>query len=113
MSFYSFERFSWIPVRGPTGTVEGIFNPSFEYVVHNSFSRPQTLRNSVFFLADALSRTTSRVVAERRLGTLRDLVQITLVSRNQQSYKDGCLESISKNPYDLPFAIVSIFKSNK
>ncbi|KAH9813703.1 hypothetical protein DFH28DRAFT_1128359 [Melampsora americana] len=82
-----YHSFSWIPVRGPTGQVEGILNPSFE--------------------------TTSRVVAERRLGTLRDLVQITLVSRNRISYKEGCLESISKNPYDLPFAIMYTCETKK
>ncbi|KAG0146679.1 hypothetical protein CROQUDRAFT_77426 [Cronartium quercuum f. sp. fusiforme G11] len=82
-----YHSFSWIPVRGPTGQVEGILNPSFE--------------------------TTSRVIAERRLGTLRDLVQITLISRNRASYREGFLESISKNPYDLPFAIMYTCESRK
>ncbi|MBW0462467.1 hypothetical protein O181_002182 [Austropuccinia psidii MF-1] len=82
-----YHSFSWIPVRGPTGRVEGIFNPSFE--------------------------TTSRVIAERRLGTLRDLVQITLMSRNRNSYKQGCLESFSKNPYDLSFVIMYSCQTKK
>lgn len=76
----TYHSFSWIPVRGPTGKVEGILNPSFE--------------------------TTLRVIAERRLGSLRDLVQISLVSRNSASYKERCLESFTKNPLDLPFVIM-------
>lgn len=83
----SYHSFSWIPVRGPTGNVEGILNPSFE--------------------------TTLRVIAERRLGSLRDLVQITLMSRNRVSYEERCLESFAKNPYDLPFVIMYSCEAKK
>ncbi|KAA1080835.1 hypothetical protein PGT21_023090 [Puccinia graminis f. sp. tritici] len=83
----SYHSFSWIPVRGPTGEVEGILNPSFE--------------------------TTLRVIAERRLGSLRDLVQITLMSRTRISYQERCLESLAKNPYDLPFVIMYSCESKK
>ncbi|KAI9605140.1 hypothetical protein H4Q26_003114 [Puccinia striiformis f. sp. tritici PST-130] len=83
----SYHSFSWIPVRGPSGQVEGILNPSFE--------------------------TTLRVIAERRLGSLRDLVQITLMSRNRIAYQERCLESFAKNPYDLPFVIMYSCESKK
>ncbi|WAR54824.1 hypothetical protein PtB15_4B442 [Puccinia triticina] len=83
----SYHSFSWIPVRGPSGKVEGILNPSFE--------------------------TTLRVIAERRLGSLRDLVQITLMSRTRVSYEERCLESFAKNPYDLPFVIMYSCESKK
>lgn len=83
----SYHSFSWIPVRGPTGNVEGILNPSFE--------------------------TTLRVIAERRLGSLRDLVLITLMSRNRVSYEERCLESFAKNPYDLPFVIMYSCEAKK
>ncbi|PLW13674.1 hypothetical protein PCANC_15585 [Puccinia coronata f. sp. avenae] len=83
----SYHSFSWIPVRGPTGEVEGILNPSFE--------------------------TTLRVIAERRLSSLRDLVQITLMSRNRVSYQERCLESFAKNPYDLPFVIMYSCEAKK
>ncbi|POW12437.1 hypothetical protein PSTT_04501 [Puccinia striiformis] len=85
-SYHSFRRV-WIPVRGPSGQVEGILNPSFE--------------------------TTLRVIAERRLGSLRDLVQITLMSRNRIAYQERCLESFAKNPYDLPFVIMYSCESKK
>ncbi|KAK4703656.1 hypothetical protein P7C70_g2556, partial [Phenoliferia sp. Uapishka_3] len=97
----SYHTYSYTPVRDETGKILGLLNRSFE--------------------------TTLQVVAERRLSTVRDLVQKTSLCRTVPSAKlflhdvrvpkltlaflgsdfcDMALECLSLNPYDLPFAMI-------
>lgn len=68
-----------IPSRGSSGEVIAMMSPSFE--------------------------TTSRVLAERRLGTLRDLVLTLSLTRTNEEFFTSVLTSLSRNPCDLPFVI--------
>ncbi|GAA93650.1 uncharacterized protein L969DRAFT_53668 [Mixia osmundae IAM 14324] len=68
-----------IPALGPNGNYIAAHNPSFE--------------------------TTSRVIAERRLGTLRNFVTKTSQARSVSEFFDATLSSLSQNPYDVPFLV--------
>ena len=50
--------------------------------------------------------STARVIAERRLGTLRDVVQTTALARRVPEFCKSAIAGISRNPYDLPFGII-------
>ena len=52
-----------------------------------------------------LSDTTSRVIAERRLGTLRDMVQTTSTAQTVAAFYEAAIVSFSRNPYDFPFLV--------
>lgn len=71
---------SFVPFRGADGSVIGYDNPCFE--------------------------TTARVIAERRLSTIRDLVQVTSSARTVKEYCQKTLHSLASNPYDLVFCIL-------
>ena len=68
-----------VPTRGSSGEIIATVNPSFE--------------------------TTSRVLAERRLGTVRDLALTLSITRTREEFFDATLGSLGRNPYDLPFII--------
>lgn len=71
----AFHTFSYSPFRGVDGTVLGILNTSFECV-------PGLLNRSKIRLLLQFNRTTAQVIAERRHGTVRDLVSQTAWSRS-------------------------------
>lgn len=50
--------------------------------------------------------TTDRVLGDRRLGTLRDLALTTSRATCVEEYYQMALEALSRNSYDLPFALV-------
>ncbi|KAM0790951.1 hypothetical protein ACM66B_004256 [Microbotryomycetes sp. NB124-2] len=49
---------------------------------------------------------TAAVIATRRLETVRDLIQTTSLARTVQDFADMAMESISHNPYDVPFCAI-------
>lgn len=76
--------YSFIPIRGPTGLDGG--NPVIAFL-NPSFS------------------TTTRVIAERRLATIRDLVAVTSLARTTNAYYEKTLSVLATNPHDMPFVI--------
>lgn len=68
-----------IPCRGSSGDIIATMNPSFE--------------------------STSRVLAERRLGTVRDLALTLSISHTRQEFFDAALGILGRNPWDLPFVV--------
>ncbi|KAF7977245.1 hypothetical protein HWV62_4357 [Athelia sp. TMB] len=75
----TYHIWAMIPSRGSSGEIIAMMHPSFE--------------------------TTSRVLAERRLGTLRDLVLSLSLTRTHEEFFDATLASLGQNPCDLPFVI--------
>ena len=72
--------FSYSPIRGEGGGVDGVFT--------------------------AVSETTSRVLGERRLRTLRELAsEVTRASSVQETARITAAV-LSENPRDLPFALI-------
>ncbi|GAA5864241.1 hypothetical protein JCM8547_001304 [Rhodosporidiobolus lusitaniae] len=81
----TYHTFSYAPFRdGETGEVLGILNLSIE--------------------------TSATVIAARRLGTVRDLVQLTSLARTVEDtflhFSETALKSLALNPYDIPFAML-------
>ncbi|KAI5479085.1 hypothetical protein MNV49_004083 [Pseudohyphozyma bogoriensis] len=74
----TYHTFSYSPFRANDGTVLGFLNLSFE--------------------------TTERVIAARRLGSIRDLVANTAWSRTIPDFCSVALACFATNPYDLPMA---------
>ena len=72
--------FSYSPIRGERGTVDGVFT--------------------------AVSETTPRVLGERRLSTLRELATEGTRTRSVQDTAKVTAAVLSKNPRDLPFALI-------
>lgn len=56
-----------------------------------------------------VSEDTERVVAERRMSTLRDLGSDPSVVRTEQQMLDFTAEQLAHNPYDLPFTLTYLF----
>ena len=80
--------FSYSPIRDESGGVGGVFTP--------------------------VQETTSQVIGERRLRTLRDLAEGARAA-NAQSSEEVCRlasHTLSKNPYDIPFAAFYLFSEN-
>lgn len=75
----TYHIWAMIPSRGSSGEIIATMNPSFE--------------------------TTSRVLAERRLGTIRDLVLTLSLTRTHKEFFDAALGSLGRNPCDMPFVI--------
>ncbi|KAM0756019.1 hypothetical protein T439DRAFT_320710 [Meredithblackwellia eburnea MCA 4105] len=76
----TWQTWSWTPFRGADGSVLGYENTSIE--------------------------TTARVIAERRLGVLRDMVLLTARSRTVEQYCQQTIEALTGNAYDLPFVML-------
>ncbi|KAI5477386.1 hypothetical protein MNV49_006453 [Pseudohyphozyma bogoriensis] len=74
----TYHTFSYTPFRANDGTVLGFMNLSFE--------------------------TTERVIAARRLTSIRDLVANTAWSRTIPDFCSAALACFATNPYDLPMA---------
>ena len=72
--------FSYSPIRGERGAVEGVFT--------------------------AVSETTPRVLGERRLRTLRELGSEVTRARSVRDAIQVTADVLSKNPRDLPFALI-------
>ncbi|ORY86726.1 hypothetical protein BCR35DRAFT_302457 [Leucosporidium creatinivorum] len=76
----TYHTWSFVPFRNRDGIVVGYENTSFE--------------------------TTARVIAERRLATMRDLAQMTQLARTSTDYFQKALQIVATNPLDLPFALL-------
>lgn len=67
-------------MRGPEGEIEGLFN--------------------------ATRDTTDKVLAERRLATVRAIGERCTIARTMDEYDAGIIESLTDNPLDAPFALL-------
>lgn len=76
----TYMTWAYVTLRDGQGRIMGYTNPSFE--------------------------TTARVIAERRLGTLRELSQLTQLSRTSKDFCSKTLRALSSNPLDIPFAML-------
>ncbi|GAA5824652.1 hypothetical protein JCM11251_005289 [Rhodosporidiobolus azoricus] len=76
----TYHSWAYITLRDSNGRIIGYTNPSFE--------------------------TTARVIAERRLGTLRELTQLTSLARTTPDFCTKALRALSTNALDLPFSIL-------
>ena len=72
--------FSYSPIRGERGSVDGVFT--------------------------AVSETTPRVLGERRLRTLRELASAASRARSVQDIAKATADVLSENPRDLPFSLL-------
>jgi len=80
--------FSYSPIRDESGGVGGVFTP--------------------------VQETTSQVIGERRLRTLRDLAEGARAA-NAQDGDEVCRlasQTLANNPYDVPFAAFYLFSEN-
>jgi PAS domain S-box-containing protein len=64
---------------------------------------------SVVGMLCVVREDTDRVIAERRMATLRDLGSDPSVVRTERQILDFAAEQLAKNPYDLPFALTYLF----
>jgi PAS domain S-box-containing protein len=72
---------SYSPIRSEKGTVEGVFT--------------------------AVTETTARVIGERRLRTLRELLERTFEqAKTPEQACHAAAETLSRNRYDIPFALI-------
>lgn len=72
-------NFTFSPIRGENGTVEGIFN--------------------------AVVETTFRVIGERRERTLRELAECIAAARSEHEVFENAYKLLSDKPEDIPFCI--------
>ncbi len=71
--------FSYSPIHGDDGSVDGIFCACYE--------------------------TTGRVIGERRLQTLRDLGRTVMEVKSAEEACKAAARTLAANPYDVPFAL--------
>jgi PAS domain S-box-containing protein len=72
--------FSYSPIYGEDGKIRGIFCPVIE--------------------------TTEKIIAERRLRTLRDLAARCKGAESESAAYQGAADILRANPYDVPFALI-------
>lgn len=72
--------FSYSPIHDDAGNVDGIFCACYE--------------------------TTSRVIGERRLQTLRDLGRTVMQVKSAEEACEAAARTLTANPYDVPFALM-------
>jgi len=73
-------NFTFTPIRGENGAVEGIFN--------------------------AVLETTFRVIEEPRARALRDLAERVAAARSEEDVITAEFESLQTKPQDLPFCLL-------
>ncbi len=73
-------RFSYSPISDESGGIGGVFTP--------------------------VSDTTKRVIAERRLRTLRELAERSSRTQTVESAYAGLAQALAENPYDIPFVAI-------
>jgi signal transduction histidine kinase len=72
--------FSYSPIRGEGGSVDGMFC--------------------------ACQETTEKVIGERRLKTLRELAAQATIAKSPQEAIDMAMKTFSANPADIPFSLI-------
>src|SRR3954464_4175448 len=80
----TYHTFSYSPLRGDTGKVEGLFC--------------------------AVSEETERVISERRLGSLRELAAGLTLADTRDSVLAAVEERLGNNLNDLPFTLTYLFE---
>ena len=78
--------FSYSPIRDESGRVGGVFTPVIE--------------------------TTERVIAERRLNTLRELAGSIVEAKSEDRTWALAAEILGKNRYDIPFSVLYAISEN-
>ncbi|HEY0353742.1 MAG TPA: PAS domain-containing protein, partial [Enterovirga sp.] len=81
----TYHTFSYSPLRGDTGKVEGLFC--------------------------AVSEETERVISERRLGSLRELAAGLTLADTRAGVLAALEERLGKNLNDLPFTLTYLFEN--
>ncbi|BGP19572.1 hypothetical protein JCM10213v2_007667 [Rhodosporidiobolus nylandii] len=81
----TYHSWAYICLRSAEGKIIGYTNPSFE--------------------------TTARVIAERRLNTLRELTTLTSLARTTSDFCSKALRALATNALDLPFSILYTIES--
>jgi PAS domain S-box-containing protein len=56
-----------------------------------------------------VSEDTDRMIAERRMATLRELGSDPSVARTERQILDFATDQLARNPYDLPFTLTYLF----
>jgi hypothetical protein len=90
-SYECYHSWMWVPVTQEDGTFGGLWNATMD--------------------------TTKKVLAERRLGTVRDMGERTCrlhdrtrlmiaISRTMEEYDNAAIDILANNPKDAPFAIL-------
>jgi PAS domain S-box-containing protein len=79
----TYHTFSYSPLRGDSGAVEG--------------------------LMCVVTEETERVVSERRLETLRNLATSLVSARTRAQVVEGARAALRTNPRDVPFGLVRLF----
>jgi PAS fold len=67
---------------------------------------------SVVGMLCVVSEDTERVIAQRRMATLRDLGSDPSVVRTERQLLDFAGHQLANNPYDLPFTLTYLFGDN-
>jgi len=60
-----------------------------------------------------VSEDTKRVIAERRMATLRDLGSVSSGVREEREFLDAAVKVLAGNPYSLPFTMVYLFDEDR
>ncbi|OBK14318.1 SpoIIE family protein phosphatase [Mycobacterium asiaticum] len=68
---------------------------------------------NVVGLLCVVSEDTERVIAERRMATLRDLGSDPSVVRTERQMLDFVADQLANNPVDLPFTLTYLFDNNR
>jgi hypothetical protein len=79
----TYHTFSYSPLIGDSGKVEGVFC--------------------------AVSEETERVISERRMGTLRKLASSLAASDSTRQVHVASQSTLNDNPQDLPFSLLYLF----
>jgi signal transduction histidine kinase/DNA-binding response OmpR family regulator len=83
----TYHTFSYSPLIGDSGLVEGVFC--------------------------AVSEDTERVISERRMGTLRDLASALAASSTKKDVKAASGSVLKSNQKDLPFSLLYLFDEDE
>jgi PAS domain S-box-containing protein len=75
--------FSYSPIRGESGGIEGVFTP--------------------------VAETTEHVIGGRRMRTLRDLASRAGGARDVQTVCKAAAETLAENPHSIPFSALYLF----
>ena len=74
-----------------------------------SYSPLRDDASAVVGMLCVVSEDTERVIAERRMATLRELGSDPSVARTEQQMLDFAAGQLAANPYDLPFTLTYLF----
>jgi signal transduction histidine kinase len=83
----TYHTFSYSPLIGDSGKVEGVFC--------------------------AVSEETDRVISERRLASLRELASALTTAQDKAEVVEAVQTGLSRNLQDLPFSLVYLFGDNR